>query len=62
MQKSIRRSIKKYFLLSGVALVLGIFSFALPKTPLVKLDENEKPSFASIIGLDAIKLLKDKTS
>ncbi len=54
-------ALKNTFLMSGVAsLVLGVFSFALPKTPPVKLDENEKPSFASIIGLDAIKLLKDK--
>ena len=54
-------ALKYTFLMSGVAsLVLGVFSFALPKTPPVKLDENEKPSFASIIGLDAIKLLKDK--
>ena len=54
-------ALKNTFLMSGVAsLVLGVFSFALPKTPPVKLDETEKPSFASIIGLDAIKLLKDK--
>ncbi|WP_367211308.1 nucleoside permease [Sphingobacterium sp. R2] len=54
-------ALKNTFLMSGAAsLVLGVFSFALPKTPPVKLDENEKPSFASIIGLDAIKLLKDK--
>lgn len=59
--KASEGALKNTFLLSGVAsLVLGIFSFTLPKTPPVKLDENEKPSFASIIGLDAIKLLKDK--
>ncbi|WP_411973949.1 nucleoside permease [Sphingobacterium sp. Lzh-3] len=59
--KASEGALKNTFLLSGVAsLVLGIFSFALPKTPPVKLDQNEKPSFASIIGLDAIKLLKDK--
>ncbi|HAL53906.1 MAG TPA: MFS transporter, partial [Sphingobacterium sp.] len=59
--KASEGALKNTFLISGVAsLVLGIFSFALPKTPPVKLDENEKPSFASIIGLDAIKLLKDK--
>ena len=59
--KASEGALKNTFLLSGVAsLVLGIFSFVLPKTPPVKLDENEKPSFASIIGLDAIKLLKDK--
>lgn len=54
-------ALKNTFLMSGVAsLVLGVFSFVLPKTPPVKLDAGEKPSFASIIGLDAIKLLKDK--
>ncbi|WP_433903707.1 nucleoside permease [Sphingobacterium puteale] len=59
--KASEGALKNTFLLSGIAsLVLGIFSFALPKTPPVKLDEGEKPSFASIIGLDAIKLLKDK--
>jgi len=59
--KASEGALKNTFLLSGVAsLVLGVFSFALPKTPPVKLDETEKPSFASIIGLDAIKLLKDK--
>ncbi|WP_209581274.1 MULTISPECIES: nucleoside permease [unclassified Sphingobacterium] len=59
--KASEGALKNTFLLSGVAsLVLGVFSFALPKTPPVKLDEGEKPSFASIIGLDAIKLLKDK--
>lgn len=59
--KASEGALKNTFLLSGIAsLVLGIFSFALPKTPPVKLDEGEKPSLASIIGLDAIKLLKDK--
>ncbi len=54
-------ALKNTFLMSGVAsLVLGVFSFVLPKTPPVKLDAGEQPSFASIIGLDAIKLLKDK--
>jgi len=40
--------------------VLGLFSFTLPKTPPIKLDSTEKPSISSMIGLDAIKLLKDK--
>lgn len=42
------------------SLVLGLFSFTLPKTPPVKIESDQKPSFASIIGLDAIKLLKDR--
>ncbi|WDF70347.1 nucleoside permease [Sphingobacterium oryzagri] len=54
-------ALRNTFLMSGVAsLVLGLFSFVLPKTPPVKISADEKPSFASIIGLDAIKLLKDK--
>lgn len=49
------------FLMAGIAsLVLGLFSFVLPKTPPVKGTDGEKASFASIVGLDAVKLLKDK--
>lgn len=49
------------FLMAGVAsLVLGLFSFILPKTPPVKAIDGEKASFASIVGLDAVKLLKDR--
>ncbi len=54
-------ALKNTFLMAGIAsLVLGLFSFILPKTPPVKTNTDEKTSFASIIGLDAIKLLKDK--
>lgn len=54
-------ALKNTFLMAGGAsLVLGLFSFILPKTPPVKIDKDEKPSFSSIIGLDAVKLLKDK--
>ncbi len=54
-------ALRNTFLMAGVAsVVLGLFSFFLPKTPPVKISSDEKPSFASIIGLDAIKLLKDK--
>ncbi|MCY4780463.1 MFS transporter [Sphingobacterium sp. UT-1RO-CII-1] len=54
-------ALKNTFLMAGGAsLVLGLFSFILPKTPPVKIDKEEKPSFSSIIGLDAVKLLKDK--
>lgn len=54
-------ALKNTFLMAGIAsVVLGLFSFMLPKTPPVKASADEKPSFASIIGLDAIKLLKDK--
>jgi nucleoside transporter len=54
-------ALRNTFLMASVAsLALGLFSFILPKTPPVKILSDEKPSFASIIGLDAIKLLKDK--
>ncbi|MBE8720442.1 nucleoside permease [Sphingobacterium pedocola] len=53
--------LKNTFLMASLgSLVLGLFSFTLPKTPPTKIDSSEKPSFASIIGLDAIKLLKDR--
>ncbi|WP_035674556.1 nucleoside permease [Flavobacterium sp. 83] len=51
--------LKNTFLLAGIAaLVLGIFSFSLPKTPPKVTDEKIK--IGDIIGLDALKLLKDK--
>ncbi|SFS38214.1 nucleoside permease [Sphingobacterium wenxiniae] len=54
-------ALKNTFLMTSIAsLLLGLFSFILPKTPPVKISADEKPSFASIIGLDAIKLLKDR--
>jgi nucleoside transporter len=47
------------FLMASIAsLVLGLFSFILPKTP-PKVDKNEKVNISQIIGLDALKLLKD---
>ena len=52
--------LKNTFLLSGIAaFILGIFSFFLPKTP-PKVASNEKVKIGDIIGLDALKLLKDK--
>lgn len=54
-------ALKNTFLMAAIAsAVLGVFSFSLPKTPPIKAEAGEKPSFASIIGLDAIKLLKDR--
>lgn len=51
--------LKNTFLLAGIAaFVLGIFSFTLPKTPPKVSDEKIK--ITDIIGLDALKLLKDK--
>lgn len=52
--------LKNTFLMTAVAsLLLGLYSFTLPKTPPTK-TANEKVSLKQIIGLDALKLLKDK--
>lgn len=52
--------LKNTFLMTSiVSLVLGLFSFTLPKTPPAK-SSKEKVSIKEIIGLDALKLLKDK--
>jgi nucleoside transporter len=48
------------FLMVGIAsAVLGLFSFTLPKTP-PKVAKGEKVTVAEMLGLDALKLLKDK--
>ncbi|MDQ2864447.1 MAG: MFS transporter, partial [Bacteroidota bacterium] len=48
------------FLLGAIAsLVMGIFSFTLPKTP-PKVAAGTQVKVADIIGLDALKLLKNK--
>lgn len=47
------------FLMTSIAsLILGIYSFSLPKTP--PAEKTEKASLSSILGLDALKLLKNK--
>ncbi|MBB6501282.1 nucleoside transporter [Pedobacter cryoconitis] len=52
--------LKNTFLMAGVAsLILGLFSFALPKTP-PKVAKGEKVALSDILGLDALKLLKDR--
>lgn len=52
--------LKNTFLLGGVgSLVLGLYSFILPKTP-PKVSSKEAVKIGDIIGLDALKLLKDK--
>jgi nucleoside transporter len=52
--------LKNTFLLSGiVSLALGLFSFTLPKTPPSK-STGEKVRLKEILGLDALKLLKDR--
>lgn len=48
------------FLMTAIAsAVLGVFSFALPKTP-PKANKDEKITISDILGLDAIKLLNDR--
>jgi nucleoside transporter len=52
--------LKNTFLMAGIAsMVLGLLSFTLPKTPPSK-KPGEKVSLKQILGLDALKLLKDK--
>lgn len=52
--------LRNTFLMAGIAsAVQGLFSFTLPKTPPSK-RAGEKTSIGEILGLDALKLLKDK--
>ncbi|WP_298311495.1 MFS transporter [uncultured Aquimarina sp.] len=52
--------LKNTFLMTAIAsAVLGIFSFTLPKTP-PKASKEQKITISDILGLDAIKLLKDR--
>lgn len=51
--------LRNTFLMAGiVSLVLGVFSFTLPKTP--PKVTGEKITVSDVLGLDALKLLKDK--
>ncbi|SKB89466.1 nucleoside transporter [Parapedobacter luteus] len=53
--------LKNTFLMAAVAsLVLGLFSFTLPKTPPVKRDTTESSSISEMLGLNALKLLGNK--
>ena len=52
--------LKNTFLLVAIASAfLGLFSFTLPKTPPTA-DRDEKVGISTILGLDALKLLKDR--
>ena len=52
--------LRNTFLMVAIAsAVLGIFSFTLPKTP-PRISKDEKVTISGILGLDALKLLKDK--
>lgn len=50
--------INTFRLAAAVSFIMGIFSFTLPDTPPSK--KGTKVTFAEIIGLDALSLLKDK--
>ena len=53
--------LRNTFLVASIAsLILGLFSFTLPKTPPVTVVSNEKKTISQILGLDAISLLKDR--
>lgn len=52
-------ALRNTFLMTGMAsLILGIFSFTLPKTP--PKGKQEGVTVSGILGLDALKLLKDR--
>ena len=48
-----------FLMVSVASLVLGLFSLTLPHTP-PQVDRSEKISLASMLGLDALQLLKNK--
>lgn len=48
-----------FLMVSIASAILGLFSFTLPKTP-PKVDKDEKVTISDILGLDALKLLKDR--
>jgi nucleoside transporter len=49
-----------FYMASGASALLGIYSFFLPNTP-PKFDRKQKVSFKTILGLDALALLRDKS-
>lgn len=52
--------LKNTFLMTAIAsAILGVFSFTLPKTP-PKVGKDQKVTISDILGLEAIKLLKDR--
>ncbi len=48
-----------FLMVSIVSLILGLFSFFLPKTP-PSVSKDDKVTIKDILGLDALKLLKDR--
>lgn len=52
--------LRNTFLMSSISsLILGIFSFTLPKTP-PRADRSKKITLSKILGLEALALLKDR--
>jgi len=53
--------LRNTFLMSSISsVVLGLFAFTLPKTPPVAAQKGDTQSISEMLGLDALKLLKDK--
>ncbi|MEM9076799.1 MAG: nucleoside permease [Bacteroidota bacterium] len=48
-----------FLMVAGASALLGVFSFTLPKTP-PKTSKDEKVTVSDILGLEALKLLKDR--
>ena len=48
-----------FLMVAGASALLGVFSFTLPKTP-PRVKKGQKVSLGEILGLDALKLLKDR--
>jgi len=52
--------LRNTFLMASIcSAILGFFSFTLPKTP-PRADRSKKASISDILGLDALRLLKDR--
>ncbi|MEC3881692.1 nucleoside permease [Parapedobacter sp. 10938] len=53
--------LRNTFLMASIAsLVLGVFSFTLPKTPPIVKENTGRRSLSEVLGLDAIRLLGNK--
>ena len=48
-----------FIMVAIASAILGVFSFTLPKTP-PSVNKGEKVTISDILGLDALKLLKDR--
>lgn len=53
--------LRNTFLMASIgSLILGVFSFTLPRTPPVRKSAGEERSLSEMSGLDAVKLLADR--